>query len=188
MKVVSPKQMVFIESQAYRDGASESDFMEEAGSGVALMANDYVEKNNLEKQVFLLCGKGNNGGDAYVAGIHLLHLEYQVTALHIIPIENCSALCQANFHRFLDEGGRVINYDSTETISFPTNGIILDGIFGTGFRGTVDEPFASIIQAANQSKSLLSAIDIPSGLNGESGEGAERAICAAELHFLAYQN
>ena len=184
MKIISPKQMAYIESLAYRDGASESDFMEEAGSGAALVANDFVENNDLDKQVLLLCGKGNNAGDAYVAGIHLLHLDYKVSALQIIPIESCSSLCQANYHRFLQEGGWVFSSGALENITFPSSGIILDGIFGTGYHGSVEEPFASIIQAANRSRLPIIAVDIPSGLDGGTGEAAKATIRAVETGFL----
>jgi NAD(P)H-hydrate repair Nnr-like enzyme with NAD(P)H-hydrate epimerase domain len=107
MKVVSPKQMAHLESLAYRDGASESDFMEEAGSGVALVVHDYAEQHQLDHSVILLCGKGNNAGDAYVAGIHLLHLDYEVVALQLVAIESCSPLCKENHRRFIGDGGRV---------------------------------------------------------------------------------
>ena len=184
MKVVFPKQMASIESLAYRDGASDSDFMEEAGSGVALVAHDYIEKNDLDKQVILLCGKGNNAGDTYVAGIHLLHLDCEVYALQIVPIESCSPLCQFNYHRFLDEGGHLLTLDDIENLTFPTRGILLDGIFGIGFQGDVKEPYASIIQAANQSKLPIIAVDIPSGLNGETGQATKNTIQAIETAFL----
>ena len=48
MKVVTSHKISDIESLAYRDGYSESDFMEEAGSGVALFVHDYIEKNNFD--------------------------------------------------------------------------------------------------------------------------------------------
>lgn len=181
MKVISPKTMSDIEAQAYRDGASETDFMEEAGSGVALVAHDYAERHDLDRIAILLCGKGNNAGDAYVAGIHLLHLDYEVFAIQIAPLESCSRLCKQNYERFINEGGR-----GAETLSeFPTNGLIIDGIFGTGFRGRVEEPYASVIQLANQSRLPIIAVDIPSGLNGETGhvEG-DIAIIATETAFL----
>lgn len=184
MKVVFPKQMAAMESMAYRDGASDSDFMEEAGSGVALVAHDYIERHDHDKQVVLLCGKGNNAGDTYVAGIHLLHLDCQVYALQIAPIESCSPLCQFNYHRFLDEGGHLLPFENIENLLFPSNCILLDGIFGTGFQGPVQEPYASIIQAANQSKRPIIAVDIPSGLNGETGEATHNTIQAVETAFL----
>lgn len=184
MKVVSSKQMSHIESLAYRDGASEVDFMEEAGSGVALIVHDYAERLQINRYVILLCGKGNNAGDAYVAGIHLLHLEYDVFALQLAPIQECSQLCKDNYHRFLEEGGRVKDVNTADDIFFPPYGIIVDGIFGTGFHGTVPEPYATAITLANQSKLPIIAVDIPSGLNGETGAVEGAAIVASETAFL----
>jgi NAD(P)H-hydrate epimerase len=184
MKVVSSQQMSQIEEIAYQEGASKSDFMEEAGSGVALVVHDYVEKNSLDHHVLLLCGKGNNAGDAYVAGIHLLHLEFDVFALQLIPIEECSSLCQTSFHRFINEGGRILTVNSPKDLVFPSNGVIIDGIFGTGFKGQVQEPYASLIHAANESRLPIISIDIPSGLNGETGRTEGDAIIATETAFL----
>ena len=104
MKVVSSRQIADAESKAFREGASETDFMEEAGSGVALVAHEYAELNSIDRQAFLICGSGNNAGDAYVAGLHLLHLDYQVTAFQLYPPHECSKLCQQNYHRFFQEG------------------------------------------------------------------------------------
>ena len=59
--------MNYLENEAYRDGSSENDFMEEAGSGVALMVHEFVERYGVGRHIVLLCGKGNNAGDAYVA-------------------------------------------------------------------------------------------------------------------------
>lgn len=184
MKVISPKQMAHIEAQAYRDGASESDFMEEAGSGVALVAHDYAERHQLDRTIVLLCGKGNNAGDTYVAGIHLLHLDYEVVAFQLASMESSSHLCQENHRRFLQEGGRVQEIHSSEEMLFPDRGLIVDGIFGTGFRGSVAEPFASAIRLANSSGLPIIAVDIPSGLDGETGDVASVAIIAAETAFL----
>lgn len=180
MKVVTSNQMSNIEALAYKHGSSEYDFMEEAGSGVALIAHDYVETHNLDRIVFLLCGKGNNAGDAYVAGTHLLHLEYEVFAIQPVPIEECSPLCRQHYTRFLDEGGRLA--EGLPTV--PTSGIIIDGIFGTGFHGIAKEPFASLIRSANQSQLPIIAVDIPSGLNGDTGQAEGDAIVATETAFL----
>lgn len=184
MKVVSSKQMSRIESLAYRDGASELDFMEEAGSGVALVVHEHAEQNNLDKRIILLCGKGNNGGDAYVAGIHLLHLEYTVFAIQAFPIETSSHLCRQNYERFLSDGGRVYHYESEEIPNFPRSGIIVDGLFGTGFRGDVSEPVSTIIHSANKSGLPIIAVDIPSGLNSETGVASSNTIVAIKTAFL----
>lgn len=184
MKVVSSKQMTNMEAQAYRDGSSETDFMEEAGSGVALVVHDYAERFQLDKQVVLLCGKGNNAGDAYVAGIHLLHLDYEVLSFQIASLDECSHLCKENYRRFMAEGGRIRHFDLMENLALPAHGIIVDGIFGTGFRGEVEEPYATIIAFANHSGLPIIAVDIPSGLDGESGQASQNCIKATETAFL----
>lgn len=184
MKVVSPKQMVSMESLAYRDGSSDADFMEEAGSGVALVVHELAEHLNLNRQIFLFCGKGNNAGDAYVAGIYLLHLEYEVLAYSMFPIEDCSTLCKENYARFVHEGGRVLEVNSPEEMVFPTSGMIIDGLFGTGFKGRIEEPLASFVQQVNQSKLPIISVDIPSGLNGETGEVLGTAVTANFTAFL----
>lgn len=176
--------MAQIEARAYRDGASEMDFMEEAGSGVALVAHDYAEMHQLDRHILLLCGKGNNAGDAYVAGIHLLHLDYDVAALQLAPIEEASSLCKENHRRFIQEGGRVQEVRTSAEIVFPDHGLIIDGIFGTGFHGSVGEPFATAIRLANSSSLPIIAIDIPSGLHGETGDVEGEAIVAVETAFL----
>jgi hydroxyethylthiazole kinase-like uncharacterized protein yjeF len=180
MKVVTPKQMSELESLAYKDGASESEFMEEAGSGIALLVQEFVERYGIDRVAILLCGKGNNAGDAYVAGIQLLQLEYEVIAIHPISLTECSRLCKQNHERFIREGGRVME----KILEFPMNGVIIDGIFGTGFRGNVSEPFKSLITAANEAGLPIISVDIPSGLNGETGIVEEEAIIADETAFL----
>lgn len=184
MKIATPTQMHELEQQAYRDGASEQVFMEEAGSGVGLVVHEFAERYGLEHQVVLLCGKGNNAGDAYVAGIHLLHLDYHVHAYQLFPLKECSKMCQENAVRFLNEGGLLTELGYDDEIPFPLDGVIIDGIFGTGFRGAVEEPIMSRINAANESGLPIISVDIPSGLNGETGSVEGSVIRAAETAFL----
>lgn len=179
MKVVSAHAMAALETLAYQVGYHEKDFMENAGQGIALATERFIQKNNLSHQIWLLCGKGNNGGDAFVAGYYLLELGYQVTAIQLDPLDHCSALCQENGRRFLNKG------KLTDQIDFsPGKGVILDGIFGTGFRGEVTSPYDALIDAANHSNLPILAIDIPSGLNGSTGESGKCVIQATETLFL----
>lgn len=185
MKVVSSKQMAFIESQAYRNGSTEEDFMEEAGKGVAEWIHYFTEKENFPNCVYLLCGKGNNAGDAYVAGSYLLEQGYSVLAYQIVPIADCSPLCQRNQKRFISKGGQYheIN-DVEEELKFPEEGIVVDALFGTGFHGIAKDPFASVIKKVNRSDLPIIAVDIPSGLNGDTGIVEGEAIKATETIFL----
>lgn len=184
MKVVSAQQMSYLESQAYRDGASESDFMEEAGSGIALVVHDYVEKYPEHRSIIIMCGKGNNAGDGYVAGIHLLNLEYEVLAYQLVPISECSRLCRASYQRFLQSGGRVLQIQSADELTFPDEGVIIDAIFGSGLQGAINEPYQSIIAKINASNLPIISADIPSGLDATTGFAANNAVIATETAFL----
>lgn len=184
MKIVTPKQMHSIEQEAYQNGASEEDFMEEAGSGVALIAHDYAEAYHIDRNIVLLCGKGNNAGDAYVAGIHLLKLDYKVVALQLWPLEECTPLCRKHHQQFTIDGGLVKDVRHLEDLILPHYGLVIDGLFGTGFKGQVKEPISSIIRLINQSKLPIISVDIPSGLNGEDGTVGSEAIMATETAFL----
>lgn len=184
MKVVTSKQMAEIESLAISDGSSEETFMEEAGKNIAEAVHSFCEKRKIVKHVILLCGRGNNGGDAYVAGRYLLRKNYQVFAFQIDDLKDCTPLTQKNYSLFVNKGGVAQLTKSVQEIIFPSEGVILDGIFGTGFHGIAKEPYASAIKMANQSGLPILSIDIPSGLNGNTGAAEGPAIHATETLFL----
>ena len=108
-------------------------------------------------------------------------MAFVVLAIHLDSEENCSPLCRLNRKRFIEAGGTLINqFDNLpKGIS-----LLIDGLFGTGFKGQVREPYASLIQAANQSGIPIIAVDIPSGLNGSTGETNGSVIQAAETAYL----
>lgn len=180
MKVVSAQAMAELERIAYSQGCKEIDFMENAGRGIAFAVRDYIHQHHLPHTVWLLCGKGNNGGDAFVAGCYLLDLGYQVTAIQIEDFEHCSPLCQRNGKRFLEKKGKI----AKQIENFGSEGIILDGLFGTGFKGKVKDPYASLIELANNSRLPILAIDISSGLDGTTGRVEGSVIKADETLFL----
>ncbi len=176
--------MARIESLAYQEGAKEEVFMENAGLGVAQKINSFCQDIRTENNILLLCAKGNNSGDAYVAGVHLLSWGYHVTAVQIVPLDDCSPLCRKNHDRFLSAGGLVRErLPDAESLTEQYD-LIVDGMFGTGFKGEAKEPFHSIIKAANDSQLPIIAIDIPSGLDGETGEMKGLAIKAIETIYL----
>lgn len=174
MKVVFPKEMMRVEHFSYEDGASDLAYMEEAGRQVAnAVGNFYKRVRGYPKEVILLLGKGNNAGDAYVAGRQLIQSGFHVHGIQMAPLEECSTLTQEVGQAFIESGGSV----STEVV-FPSQGVILDGLFGTGFRGEVKGAYLDAIRLANGSHLPIFAIDIPSGLDGTSGAVQSVAIRA----------
>ena len=181
MKIVTASAMSEIESIAYQNGYVEKDFMENAGKGIAIKTDEFLISNNLSGPILILAGKGNNGGDGFTAGYHLLKQGYSVSAVLLDDPENCSILCKQNYNRFKEQGGLVIRSVPSD---FSDYHVILDGIFGTGFKGEVKDPYASLIKEANASKVPILAIDIPSGLNGNTGDCGENVIQARTTLFL----
>lgn len=184
VKVITSKEMRRIEEKAYSQGASDIQFMENAGNAIAEIVDDYLHSRHRMLHVSLFVGKGNNGGDAYAAGIKLLEKGIAVDSFHFYPFEECSPLCRKQHERFKKAGGKVHFILKEERIHFEHDGIILDGLVGTGFHGEVQGILAHAIKEANQASIPIIAIDIPSGVNGDTGEVASAAIYAAETIYL----
>ena len=182
MKVISAKEMARIEKIAFSEGASERDFMERAGVGLASVIEDCI-KSKGEQKVTLFCGKGNNAGDAYFVAC-LLKNKYDVNVYQLFPINECSELCKENLYRFMNMKGKVNFPDVMNEKMMPSSGVIVDAILGTGFRGVVKGHLADAISLINQSKCCVISIDIPSGLNGNSGRVEGVAVNAMETFFL----
>ncbi|MBB65437.1 MAG: bifunctional ADP-dependent NAD(P)H-hydrate dehydratase/NAD(P)H-hydrate epimerase [Waddliaceae bacterium] len=184
MHIVSAEEMVRIEALAYADGFQEADFMEEAGRGVAELALDVLSNTSNPIKVLLLCGKGNNAGDAYVAGSYILRHNIDVTAHQLVPLEAASPLCRENIHRFTGDGGKVLYENTLLTDDLSQYDLILDGLLGIGARGEIQGLYKTVIEKVNQSEVPVLAIDIPSGINGSTGENLGIAIQAVATVFL----
>lgn len=184
LKVVTAQEMARIENLAYADGTSEETFMENAGAAVAQAALAFLKEHHLPKIVTLLAGKGNNAGDAFAAGVQFLQHGVKTVAFHIYALDECSPLCREMHDRFLAKGGSVHRLQNSEELRFGSEGVILDGLVGTGFRGKAEGILATAIESANRSKLPILAIDIPSGVNGTTGEVGSIAIQARETLFL----
>lgn len=178
-KVISAKEMKRVEKLSIDEGACDETYMLKAGEGIAARVEAFIKENCLEKTVTLLVGKGNNGGDAFVAGTFLLNRGYEVEAYHMVSTKESSPLCQKQEKAFLSAGGEV---KRGKELSF--KGVILDGLLGTGFQGKLEDKMAEVIQKANRSKLPILAIDIPSGVDGNTGDIDPIAIEAKETIFL----
>ncbi|SCA63508.1 Bifunctional NAD(P)H-hydrate repair enzyme Nnr [Chlamydiales bacterium SCGC AG-110-M15] len=184
MKVISAKEMALIEAEAFKEGASDEKFMDNAGAGIAEIISKDIEENHYDRHITLLCGKGNNGGDAYVAGKILMDRGYHVEALRLAALATSSPLCKKNHDIFVNGGGRVTVIENEGDLPIPRSGVFIDGIFGTGFRGEIYGTYASTIAMANKTRLPIYSIDIPSGVNGSTGKVSDITIKAKHTIFL----
>ncbi|HEX5526035.1 MAG TPA: NAD(P)H-hydrate dehydratase [Solirubrobacterales bacterium] len=148
-------------------GVASLELMEAAGRAVA----EAVAGLAPEGPVRVVCGKGNNGGDGFVAARLLREMGFEVEALLLWPGEELRGDAAANFERF---GGDLVEGDPTERLA--GSGAIVDAIFGTGFEGAPREPAAAAIRAINSSGVPVVACDIASGVDASTGEVAGEAV------------
>lgn len=149
--------------------------MEQAGAAVF----QQVETLSLtKKSLLIVCGKGNNGGDGLVVSRLALQAGYQVTTLLVSESSlTCNELYQADALRALValqvNNGKVISISSVQQlnsiISTQTYAVVIDALFGIGFRGQLSSLFQGIIQSLNTLDGKKIAIDVPSGVNATSG-------------------
>lgn len=144
--------------------------MENAGRGAA----ELLLSLGVAGPVVICCGKGNNAGDGFVIARHLAIRGHQVVLLLFAPTVEMT-------------GDAAINLRVVEQMDLPRRNVstapdwefargqlskadwVVDALLGTGTRGTVREPFLSAIRAINSTGRRVLAVDLPSGLDCDSG-------------------
>lgn len=174
MKLISVAEMRDLEEKADEAGYTYAEMMKTAGEGIAR----YIEKIYqiyAGSYVLGLVGKGNNGGDTLVALTSLQSLGWHTRVILIHERTKGDALVQA----YLESGGEVIDEFRWSTIP-NGRGLLLDGIFGTGFKPPLPEKIIQVLAEIKRSLPELEwiAVDCPSGVDCERGEVSEGTIGA----------
>ena len=153
-------------------GVSLAQLMDNAGEALARAVLKRCTQGGLRRCV-ILAGKGNNGGDGFVAAEFLAFAGVDVTVL-LCCGEPATELAKAAFAKM----GGAVSVTSEPQGVFDGCEVIVDCVFGTGFKGGLSQESADIFTAANQSRALRIACDVPSGCNAKSGQADERAFRA----------
>ncbi|MCK4373740.1 MAG: NAD(P)H-hydrate epimerase, partial [Candidatus Brocadiae bacterium] len=159
--------------------------MENAGRRCARVAADMIGGAQ-GKRVTVLCGKGNNGGDGFVVARHLSNWGARVSVLLLAAIEDVLAQANeasVNLRIILNICIPVDEVPSAEEVVRAVreragSDLLVDGLLGTGVRGEVRDPFRSAIEAVNECNRPVLAIDVPSGLDCDTGEPLGTAVRA----------
>ncbi|HYZ11082.1 MAG TPA: NAD(P)H-hydrate dehydratase [Actinomycetota bacterium] len=150
--------------------------MERAGLAVA-RATVGIAGGAYGRRAVVMCGKGNNGGDGLVAARHLARLGMAVEVF--LLDEELREPAAANLVALRRAGVPAGPFDqATVRRSLGRADVAIDAIFGIGFRGAAEGAFAAAIGALNDAPAPVVAVDIPSGVEGDTGALRGAAVSA----------
>ncbi len=170
--MISSEEMAVVDGNAEALGVPRKQLMESSGNAVARVVRDIAEPG---ESVALVCGRGNNGGDAFVAArflsasdvtVHLLGRTETIATS--ISRENFEALSAAEIET------REVRDSTALDLGDPD--VVVDAMLGTGVTGALREPEASAAGAINDTGATVVAVDVPSGVDADTGEAAGTAV------------
>jgi len=176
MLVATAAEMREIDKRAIDMGVQGLLLMENAGRAVAMEALGMQPQG----PILVLAGKGNNGGDGFVAARHLHCQGMDVKICLVGTADEVNGDARVNLEickrmgldlREAQTPGEVLGL-------LPSAGLVVDALLGTGFTGAPRAPISSIISAVNASGRPVLAVDIPSGVNADTG-AADLAVKAS---------
>ena len=171
--------MMQIEENGHQMGFLRKFMMENAGAGAT---KRLVEKfgDVKSKNVLVFAGLGNNGGDGLVIARHLAGYKSSVTVFLLGEPDNIrSEECSWNWNLLEKmESIKLLTGGNLEYLNNLEFDIIIDGILGTGISGEIREPHASAIEFINEKAYHVVAVDVPSGLNPDTGEANKICVNA----------
>jgi NAD(P)H-hydrate epimerase len=137
-------------------------------------------------RVLVLCGGGNNGGDGLAVARHLHNRGAEVMIGLTVDATKYKGDALTNW-RIVEAMRLPVQNASPELIGGWGDGLIVDAIFGTGLTEAPRDPFASLVQAIVDSENPVLAIDVPSGLDCDSGKplGPVTVVADRTVTFVA---
>lgn len=168
MRVLTVESTREVERLANESGISFLQLMENAGSYCARIIRQTFENTN-KRNVLIVCGKGKNGGDGFVIARKLSEYGYNPTVMMTmgLPVDEESSEMVSRIRAM---GITIVHYDETTDKYFENAQIIVDCIFGVGFKGEPNEKISGLFTKINESSATVVSIDVPSGLEGDSGK------------------
>lgn len=189
MRRVSVKEMQEMDRKAIEEMAIPSSvLMENAGQRVAEQVS--------AKKIAIFCGTGNNGGDGFVTARHLVDKGAEVKVYIIGKRSDIKNDPKINLDRLMKIGVAVeemmprsdlVSRPNLEHQMFEVRPqLLIDAIFGIGLKGEVREPARSIIADLNKRNIPILSVDVPSGLDADTGEVLGSAIKASKTVTMQF--
>jgi len=189
MEILTGEQMRAADRRAIEGaGIPALDLMERAGAGVAACLVEEVLSHG-PRPVLVLCGKGNNGGDGLVAARHLARLGHVPRTVVLAPQRDLSpeAWAQLSAARSaglsIEEIGDEAGWERVRPWLSPAT-VVVDALLGTGVRRATAGVLARVIEDVNASGATVVAIDLPSGIDADTGGVPGPAVFAHRTYTL----
>ena len=168
--MITTDRMAAVDANAAALGVPRKQLMESSGNAVAREVRAVAEPG---AAVDIVCGRGNNGGDAIVAARFLKGYDVRIRLLGRpetirtdIARENWDALGNAEFPTETVADSRAFNLGGPDD----DIDVIVDGMLGSGISGGLREPERTAAEAINASDATVIAVDVPSGIDADTGE------------------
>ncbi|MGB9003382.1 MAG: NAD(P)H-hydrate epimerase [Nitrosotalea sp.] len=175
---ITVKQMMQIEENGHQMGFLRKLMMENAGASTARYLLEKYE-NLQEKKIMVFAGLGNNGGDSFVVARHLAGFGCKPDVVLLGNPDKIKTEESTSNWKILEKMDSVNLVVTSDPTSILLNAdIIVDGILGTGISGKIKEPYAAAIDLINKSQAFKLAVDVPSGLDPDSGFVIDKCVKA----------
>lgn len=179
--MITSSQMRELEDQAIEKGITVEELMENAGKQVFLATRKRLELEG--KHIIVFCGQGNNGGDGFVAARYFA-ANYPVVILLFGDKEKFSSETQKKYDLIKKKITVVQIKERKELDLFhvqSNHGLLLvDALVGIGGKGPLRDPVSFAIDYFNSLSGLKVAVDVPSGLNPDTGE-VNQKMCKVDF-------
>ena len=181
-KIVTPQEMQEIDRRTIQDYKITGEIlMECAGAAVferiRVLFTEYTAKN-----IFVFCGKGNNGGDGFVIARYLKENGAAPKVFVTGSLEDVKMDARIHFNKLIAGGVQPIFISNMHDLGNEKPDIIVDALLGTGARGSLDGELLNLVEKINawrnQQGCYVLSVDIPSGMNGETGRVENAAVKA----------
>lgn len=168
--------------------------MENAGRGVV----EKLQELGAQSPVAICCGRGNNGGDGFVIARHLelRGIELQIL-LWAVP-DDLTGDAKTNYEVVKRSGMAISVFERASDMSRFEQSLaganwLVDALLGTGANGAPRPPLDAVIETINRSPARVMAVDVPSGLDCDTGEAAGAVVradhtCTFIAPKLGFQN
>jgi hydroxyethylthiazole kinase-like uncharacterized protein yjeF len=158
--------------------------MENAGRGITQVAVSMLGDTH-NKLVHIFCGPGNNGGDGFVVARHLLNHGVHVETFLLASRDKIKGDALTNLTILENMGHSTTVLERTPEKSVPMPDLVIDALLGTGAKGALQGLMAEVVAYINSLSAPVLSIDIPTGINADTGAVEGQAIQATRTATMA---